>query len=64
MAAEKNEHCITEIYVSTFISKRVILKCNNILKYYSFYCIYNHINAALVDINDYKFLPNLLKLVS
>ncbi len=30
--------------------KTVILNCNNISQYYCFYCIFNHINAALMSI--------------
>ncbi len=32
--------------------KTIILNCKNISQYYSFYCIFDQINAALVSIKD------------
>ena len=30
-----------------------ILNCNNILQYYSFFCIFNQTNAGLMSIRDF-----------
>ncbi len=35
--------------------KTVIFSCNNITQYYSFYCIFDQINAALVSIKGFFF---------
>ncbi len=41
----------------------MILNCNNISQYYSFYCIFDQINAALVCIRNLfqKHLKNCTK---
>ncbi len=51
MAAENlamtlQEHITFDII---FKKKAVISNCNNILQYYSFYCIFDQINATLVS---------------
>jgi len=47
-------NCILKIVKQT--NKYVILNCNNIVQYYSFYCIFDKINAVLVSI---RFLTSI-----
>ncbi len=39
--------------------KSVVLKCNNISQYFCFYCVFDQINAAIVNKKD--FFQNILK---
>lgn len=51
-----------KVTVSEVNNRKVILICNPFSHYYSFYCIFDGMNAALASIRDFfqKHLPDLL----
>ncbi len=48
-AENSDLHHMNTIFFYIWKYKIVILNCNNISKFYSFYCIFDQINAALVN---------------
>ncbi len=40
-------------HFTIYSNRKAILNCNNISQYYSFYCIFSQINAALVSRRDF-----------